>query len=182
MALVKKSLLILLAAVAWVSPALPGIPGKEYQVKAVFLYNFTQFVEWPAASFPEAKAPLVVGVLGGDPFKDYLDEVVRGEKAGVHPIVVKHYRKSEEVRDCQVLFVSASDAGLPDSVLAALRTRNILTVSDAEGFCKRGGIVNFVTRNGKIRLLVNLEAAKAAGLTLSSKLLRISELVGAGEG
>lgn len=164
---------LLLAGLAW--PEGP-VPDKEYQVKAVFLYNFTQFVDWPAASFPEPSTPLVVGVLGNDPFGDYLDEVVRGEKAGGHPIVVERYHRLEEVKNCQVLFVGASELPRIDAILAGLKTHCVLTVGESDAFTRRGGMVGFVTRAGKIHLLINLEAAKAAGLNVSSKLLRISEV------
>ena len=55
-------------------------PSPEYQVKAVFLFNFAQFVDWPSKAFPEPQTPLVIGVVGEDPFGPYLDETVRGEK------------------------------------------------------------------------------------------------------
>src|SRR6266702_4256829 len=75
---------------------------REYQVKAVFLFNFTQFVEWPAGAFARVNTPLVIGVLGDDPFGAYLDETVRGETANGRPLVVVRYRRVQEIGDCQV--------------------------------------------------------------------------------
>jgi YfiR/HmsC-like len=60
-----------------------------------------------------------------------------------------------------------------------LKDRSILTVSDADGFTQRGGIVRFVTQNDHVKLRINVEAAKAAGLTISSKLLRVADTVSA---
>src|SRR5438128_12279187 len=72
-------------------------PAPEYQVKAVFLFNFAQFVEWPRNAFPETRAPLVIGVLGEDPFGSYLDETVRGEKVNDRPLVVQRYHRVEDI-------------------------------------------------------------------------------------
>ena len=150
---------------------------KEYKIKAVFLFNFSQFVTWPTNAFPEAQTPLVIGVLGEDPFGTYLDETVRGEEVDKHPLVIQHYRRAEEIKTCHILFISQSETGRMDQILASLEGRNILTVSDAEGFAQQGGMIRFVTEKNKIRLGINLEAAKTASLTISSKLLRPAEIV-----
>jgi hypothetical protein len=154
---------------------------KEYQVKAVFLYNFSQFVEWPTNAFPEAQTPLVIGVLGENPFGNYLEETVRGEAVNKHPLVIQHYRQAEDIKACHILFISQSKMGRLDQILASLKGRNILTVGDAEGFSLRGGMIRFITEKNKIRLRINLEAAKAASLTISSKLLRPAEIVAPGK-
>jgi hypothetical protein len=152
-------------------------PTREYQIKAVFLFNFTQFVEWPPAAFADTQAPLVIGVLGNDPFDGFLDETVGGEKSGGRPITVRRFQPGDDVTGCQVLFISRSLVGKMDEVLARLKGRNILTVSDADSFARFGGMIRFVTVNNKIRLRINLDAARAAGLTLSSKLLRPADIV-----
>lgn len=156
--------------------------SKEYQVKAVFLFNFVQFVQWPPESFSGPQSPLVIGILGDDPFNSYLDEVVRGEKADGHPIKVVRYGKMEDVKECHLLFVSASESYRMSSILAALKSRQILTVGESDDFCELGGMVTFVTREGKLRLKVNRDAMQAAGLVVSSKLLRLAEIVTPGKG
>ena len=169
----------LLLAVLWAFVATSSAQpvAREYQVKAVFLFNFAQFVEWPARAFPDAAAPLVIGVLGQDPFGSALDETVRGEKIGDRPLVVRHFPRVAEVDQCHILFISRSEAGTLDEILATLKSRSILTVADTEGFALRGVMIRFLTENNHIRLRINLDAAKAAGLTLSSKLLRPAEIV-----
>jgi len=154
---------------------------KEYQVKAAFVYNFAQFVEWPPEAFPEGQTPLVIGVLGEDPFGAYLDEIVRGEKVNNRPLVVERYRRVEDIKTCHVLFISQSEAGRLEQVLASLRGRNILTVGDAEGFAQRGGMIRFLTEKNRIRFRINVDAAKAANLTISSKLLRLAEIITPGK-
>ncbi|HWA10945.1 MAG TPA: YfiR family protein [Opitutaceae bacterium] len=155
--------------------------AREYQVKAVFLFNFAQFVDWPPAAFAEPNTPLVIGVLGDDPFRNYLDETVRGETANARPIVIERFRRVEDIKTCHVLFISRSETGRLDQIFANLRGRNILTVGDAEGFAQHGGMIRFVIDNNKVRFRINLEAAKAANLTISSKLLRPAEIVAPGK-
>jgi hypothetical protein len=152
-------------------------PVNEYQLKAVFLFNFAQFVDWPPAAFPDPQTPLVICVLGEDQFGSNLDETVRGEKVNDRPLVVERYRRLDDIRTCHILFVSRSENDHLMQIVSALQGRNILTVSDAAGFALHGGMVQFVTDKNKIRLDINLDAAKAASLTISSKLLRPATIV-----
>src|SRR4030088_1681379 len=85
-------------------------PSPEYQIKAVFLFNFAQFVQWPPSAFSGADTPLVIGVLGVNPFGAYLDDTVRGEKVDNRSLVVEHYHAVDEIRACHVLFISRSEA------------------------------------------------------------------------
>lgn len=170
------AVLALLTPIAWAK----GAPDREHRVKAVFLFNFAQFVVWPDSAFSGPADPLVVGILGDDPFDTYLDDVVRGEKVNNRPIVVKRYRKVEEAKACHVLFVSSSEAPRMDGILAALRTSKALTVGESDRFFRHGGMVNFFTESGRIRLKINLEEVQDAGLSVSSKLLRLADVSGPG--
>ena len=147
------------------------------QVEAVFLFNFTQFVDWPPQAFADPSSPIVIGVLGRDPFGAALDEVVHSEVVKGHPLVVHRAQRIEELADCQILFISGSERAHLAPILAQLKGRNVLTVSDLEEFANAGGMICFVLIDNKVRLRVNLEASKAAGLTLSSKLLRFAQIV-----
>ena len=160
--------------------AAQSAPTPEYRLKAIFLFNFAQFVEWPASAFPEPDTPLVIGVLGDDPFGAYLDETVRGERVNDRPLTVRRYRRVEEIEACHILFISRPEQGHLDQILDSLKGRSILTVGDAEGFASRGGMIRFTTEQNRIRLRVNLDAARAANLTISSKLLRPAQIVSTG--
>jgi hypothetical protein len=152
--------------------AAAGAPSPEYQIKAVFLFNFAQFVEWPASAFADEHAPLVIGVLGEDPFGAQLDDAVRGEVIGGRPLQVQRYHRVDEIGPCHILFISGSESGQLDRLMGRLKGRSLLTVGDVEAFNRAGGMVRFVTENNKIRLRINVEAAKAVDLMISSKLLR----------
>ena len=150
---------------------------SEYQLKAVFLFNFMQFVDWPARMPQDSQPPLLIGILGDDPFGPFLDETVRGERLGARPIQVRRYRRIADLEECQVLFISRSENERLPEILAAVKHRPVLTVSDGDGFANQGGMIQFVTDKSRIRLRINLDAAEAANLTISSKLLRVAEIV-----
>lgn len=173
--------LLLWFAFARVDAAEPSAPSNEYQIKAVFLFQFAQFAEWPASAFPDATMPFVIGVVGEDPFGPYLDELVQGEKIGSRPIVIRRFHEPSETDRCHILFVSRSEAARLGPILAHVDHRSVLTISDVDTFTRAGGIVRFVMEAGKVRLRINVEAAKAAGLTISSKILRPATIVTAGK-
>lgn len=151
--------------------------SAEYRVKAGFLFNFPLFVEWPERAFRETRAPIVIGVLGEDPFGRYLDELIQGEKIGERPLAVRRLRPDETTEGCHILFVSRLDPEATARLLAGLRGRAVLTVGEDDAFERGGGIVRFTIENNKVRLRINNEAAKSSGLTISSKLLRLATLV-----
>jgi len=175
-----SSALLLLSALLFSStPGWSAETGnyKEYQIKAAFLYNFTQFIEWPTNAFPEASTPLKIGILGTDPFGKTLDDLVRDEKVSGHPLAVVRYRHVEDIKDCHILFVSQSEASRIDDILHALKDRPILTVGESENFARNGGMIRFLTEKNKTRLRINATAAKDANLILSAKLLKLAEIV-----
>lgn len=154
---------------------------KEYEIKAVFLYNFARFVEWPTNAFATTNAPLVIGVLGQDPFGSYLDKTVEHETVNDRPLVVRRYERVEEVRDCHILFISSSEKGRLQQTLTGLQHRGILTVGEMEGFASQGGVLRFLTEDNKIKLRINLAAARTEHLTISSQLLKLAEIVRSGK-
>lgn len=151
---------------------------KEYQIKAVFLFNFVQFTTWPESAFADAGAPVRIGILGTDPFGGALEAAVRNEKVGQRPVVVEHFARLQDVRDCHVVFVSRSESAQAPAIIAAFAGKPVLTVGDLPDFAGRGGIVNFYLDGQKIRFEINRAAAQRSGFRLSSQLLGLARLVG----
>jgi hypothetical protein len=176
MPLLKLRTAACLAALVFFAAGAQAAPDREHRIKAVFLYNFAQFVAWPDSAFRGKHDSLVVGVLGEDPFDAYLDEVVRGEKVEGRPIAVRRFRRAGDIGACHVLFISASESRRLDAVMADLGDKSILTVGESDSFIQRGGMVRFVTESGKIRLQINLEAVQKARLSVSAKLLRLADI------
>ena len=186
MAILRKTPQALLCVALGLTVFLRGACGAEapteYQVKAVFVYNFSRFVEWPPQAFTAPDEPFVIGILGGDPFGARLDEAVRGERIDQHPLLVRRFRNLGEIGDCRILYIDRSESAQLQQILAALDHRSILTVSDLDGSSQRGVMVQFTTDNNRIRLRINVESARASGLTISSKLLRSADIVGTRDG
>jgi hypothetical protein len=151
--------------------------SHEYPLKAVFLLNFAQFTDWPTNAFDAPDSPLVIGILGDDPFGTLLDNAVRDETVNGRKFVVKRYQRIEDIKICHILFISESETRRLDKIVSDLKGEPILTVSDIDNSAYRGVCVRFLTENNKIHLRINLDSLKDANLVMSSKLLRVSETI-----
>lgn len=155
---------------------------KEYEVKAAFLFNLVQFVEWPPQAFPTPKTPIIIGILGNDPFGVILDRTVRGETVENRPIAIHRSRKIENLKDCHLLFISKSEKGRLAQIFSSLAGTHCLTVGETDQFARTGGVVNFRPQGADIRFEINMDAARRGGLTISSKLLRLATVIGSERG
>jgi hypothetical protein len=170
--------ILLCALIAMGAPLpVPAAAPTEQQVKAVFLFNFSNFVQWPEGSFREVSQPFVIGLLGGEELLEPLEEAVRGEHVDGHPLQVRRYDSPEQIDDCHILFIGRAGSAELDRVLARLNRRGTLTVSDQDGASRRGVMIQLANERSRIRLLINVDEAQAAGLTISSNLLRPAEIV-----
>lgn len=168
----RSLVLFLLTAVA-----LAARPPGEYEVKAAFLYNFARFVEWPEAVCGGREAPVVIGVVGQDPFGESLAEMVRAQTARGRRIEIRHFRPEEEFETCHIVFLSGSVARDLETILARLRGRPVLTVGDQAGFIELGGTIGFALVDHSVRFDINLGAATSAELKISAKLLAVARTV-----
>ena len=181
MALLSRLLRLAGAALALALTPLAAADGTpEYQLKAVFLLHFAQFVEWPETAFADAASPLTICVLGEDPFDGVLDDTVRGETVGSRRFQGQRLRSVDKAMACHILFISASEGARLKEDFTALRGRSVLTVGDSDDFGRTGGMIGFALVDDKIRLQINPEVAKAANLKLSSKLLQAAQIVAGG--
>jgi hypothetical protein len=152
-------------------------PTTEGQAKALCLLNFAKYVEWPSQAFAETNSPIVIGVVGEDKFGDDLKYRIEGRLVDGRKIVVTETTGEGDWGKCQILFIAASETGREADVLKQLKSLPVLTVGETEGFTREGGVINFTNKNGKVRFDIDLNAARAAGLTISSKLLSQADSV-----
>lgn len=145
----------------------------EYEVKAVFLSHFAEFIEWPRERFYSPKDPIMIGILGRDPFGEILDRAVSGIMVKERFLRVERIGLGEVPR-CHILFIGASEEGRLAGILRSLEGQAVLTVSDIEGFGDQGGMIHLVLVGKKVRFAVNKRAAERAGLTISSQLLKLA--------
>lgn len=157
-------------------PAEQGRPG-EYQVKAVYLINFSRFVAWPPKPAATQPGSFSICVLGRDPFGVALDSALAGESIEGKSVVARRVAQAQDASGCRVLYISDSEEAHLKEVLAALDKSAVLTVSDIPKFSQRGGMIQFVLQGDRVRFEVNITSASEAGLTLSAELLKVAAAV-----
>lgn len=169
---------ILLLLSATLLTAADGRGGlSEQELKAAALNQIIHFARWPTSAFSTTDGPLVIGIYGEDPFGTLIDELVRGEVAAGHPVKITRCFTPEAAAACHVVYIADPELRSTDRLLHVLGDRCVLTVSGDQDFVEHGGIISLAVRNNRIRILVNLESARRANITLSSKLLRLAEIV-----
>jgi hypothetical protein len=156
--------------------AAPSI-SKEYQVKAAFLYNFTKFVEWPKECFASPEDPIVICILGSNPFGEALETAVHERKVNGRPLVVQRVQTPGELTRASVLFVGAGEEVRLGRDLKAIHAAGILTVGETERFTAIGGVVTFKTIDDKVRFEINAAAAESARLKISAQLQKLATAV-----
>jgi hypothetical protein len=166
-----------LLAVAAPPASSPVTKAPEYALKAAYLFNFIQFIEWPSNDLAAGNAPIVIALLGEDPFGGALDQVVKDKTVHGRRFEIKRIKNPGELRDGNVLFVCGSESKRIPEILGALRKRGILTVSDIERFAEQGGMINFFMETNRVRFKINPDAAEGAGIRISSQLLKLGMIV-----
>lgn len=147
---------------------------SEYEVKAAFLFNFAKFVEWPASAFATTNSPIVIGILGKNVFGEHLEKTIHDRKVNNRSFQFRTFQSVSEATNCHILFISASEKSDYPNIVSALHNASVLTVSEADGFLKAGGMINFLLEENNIRFQISDEAAKKARLKISSKLLSLA--------
>jgi hypothetical protein len=175
----KGAVILLLIWIA-LAAAIPAVHGQEkkfgeYEVKAVFLYNLTKFIEWPDKSLDQ-KSTLTIYILGDAPFGSSLD-AIHGKMYKGKPIVVKKTNSLTILKSSDIIFISHSEKERLEQILKEISGLPVLTVGDTESFAKKGVILNFYIEDQKIRFEINIEAAKHAGLRISSNLLKLGKII-----
>ena len=169
---------LLCASISWIAIAAGNNDSdiSEQRVKAVFLYKFAAYVDWPEAIFSQRDSPFVIGVLDADPLEADLNQVVSGRTIKDHPIVVKRLRRGDALAGVHILFIRLSSERGQDW-LAAAEGLPILTVTEDDGKHAKTGILHFVIENNRVRFEVSRDAAERNGLRLSAQLLAVAKQV-----
>jgi hypothetical protein len=155
-----------------------AVINREYPLKALFLYNFGSYIEWPSATFVDERQPFVIGVLGASAIEGTLREIAATRTIQGRQIVVEQYASPAALKSCQILFIprGVGPAERAEAV-ERLREREVLIVGESPGFALQGAAVNFFIEANKIRFEINVEAAKRHHLKISSKLLALARIV-----
>ena len=157
--------------------------AKEYELKAVYLYNFLQFVQWPDRKHADTRdRTMVIGIVGDSPFGDALDDLERSvRRSGMQPVRFAYFKSLHAgmpdfraLADCDLLFIASSERDRFGDIVEGLKNAPVLTVADADGFLPSGGMISLVPSGGKIRWMINREAVERSGLRISAQLLTMA--------
>lgn len=148
----------------------------EYEIKAAYIYNFINFIDWPPESNFYGNQSINLCIFGDDPFGKELDDIknefVKGKK-----LTIKYYSSLEKLKSCNILFIPVTEKNHVAQIVKSIRTSNVLTISDAEEMAQQGVIINFFLEKKKVRFAINIEAARQAGLKISAKLLKLAKII-----
>jgi hypothetical protein len=169
LAVLGAIVLALTPSLAWSGPI-----GKEHQVKAAFLYNFTKFIEWPEARFASATSPIVIGLVGRDPFAGELAELVNGRQVRGRTLAVRVVRSVAECVDVHLLFVPEGGEAVLGADLSGFDAQAIVTVGESESFRAAGGMIRFVVLSGKMRFVIYHVPGPNAGVHIGPQLLKLA--------
>lgn len=169
------TLLLILQGWAVSSTESPAI--TEYQLKALYLYNFGKYITWPEGAFANSGASLRICLLGDDPFEGKLDVAVKNQKVKGREVTVQRINKMQMITDCQTLFISNSEQPRLTAILAYTRHKPILTVSEMENFVTQGGMIQFYSLEDQVRFSIDPQTLAEAGLEASSRLLQLANIV-----
>ena len=169
--------IVILPSLGFEAHAQDSSVSSEYLIKAGFIYNFANLVQWPTNAFAQLDSPIVIGILGEDPFGPVLDRVLAGKRVNGRVFLVKRLKSVVDLKECHILFVSSSEIAHLADAIHLVKGMPILTIGEIPGFAKRGGIINLVLEDNKVHFEVNVDAAKEADLTISSRLLALARIV-----
>jgi hypothetical protein len=146
-------------------------------VKAAFVYNFLKFVEWPASSFEGPDAPIMVGLVGDGPTADATERFLSAKQVGNRPVAVRRRAWDESMAGLHAIFVSENDADRRRRVFASASEKAVLSIGEGAEFASFGGVIALVVEDRKVRFDIDVAAAQASGLKVSSKLLALTRVV-----
>ena len=174
MALLRRLPVVVLALVALGWRAVLAADLTDAQLRAGYLYNFAQFVEWPQAA---PAAPMLVGVIGDEAFAAAALRLLEGRTAGGRKIVVRALDGSDELERAAMLYIGLDDDRAVATTLARIGRAPVLTVGDSPRFTELGGIVRLYSEGAKLRFEINVNRSQQSDLRISSKLLNLARIV-----
>jgi hypothetical protein len=157
--------------------AKPDVAEAELQVRAQFIYNFANFVEWPKDAFPEAKSPIKICLFGEVDFAPFL-YTFNDTLIGTRPLKIQRTQEIEEIRaGCHILYVGQDERVKLPTFWQQIHYIYVLSIGDRQGFADKGGIINILRAQDKMQFEVNIENALANGLFLDSDLLALARII-----
>jgi len=168
-----KRFLFLLLLSCFAGSIMAQTQEKEDNLKAVFIYNFTRYIDWDSTGTGNE---FVIGIIGSSAVTGPLTEIAKTNTVQSKKILIKHFSKPEEITPCNILFISAH-CPFPLPSILSKTNKGTLTISEETGFAEQGAAFNFVVINDKLKFEANVKSINAAGLRASSQLLKLAIIV-----
>ncbi len=173
-----KTTVITLLVLFSLLPVWASAQSSEYLIKAAFLERFTHYVDWPESSdISDTNKPFILGVIGDNPFEDYLEQNFSEIKIKNKQVEIRFYNAVEEIEECNLLFVSQSEKKRIPEIIAFTKNKSILTVSDSKGFAERGILINMYVLNHEIRFEINEKAVNQSDLLVNYLLYSSAKII-----
>lgn len=170
-------LLAFFAAFVWpASLRAENASKREYEIKAAYLYNFINYIDWPENAFPAPGGTITIGIVGQNPFDAAL-EVLNNKQVKGRTLALKQITDAKDLDQCQIVFINSSEKSRLPELLEKLKNSRALTVSEIDGFAQQGGVINFISEHNKVRFEINPDAAHRLGLNISSELLKLAKVI-----
>jgi hypothetical protein len=176
--IVKANTIASLLVFLYVATAAPlrVLALPEPEIKAAFVYRFTQFVTWPDDAFGGKDEPFTIATVGDDSLLPALQQVMAGRAVNGRPIVVIHFTSADRIDHCQVLFVPASQQGIVPAILAKLGNAPVLTIGDGDAFMNQGGAIRLFVEGGRMKFELDPDVVTAARLKPGAQLMKVGRI------
>jgi len=150
-----------------------AIQASEYEVKAAYIYHFTQFIQWPESAFDEDTSTFNICLMGGNPFGGALSPIIKRNYNG-HPFSLVFPTDPTVIHRCHILYLNDLTSNRESEIISIVADKPVLVISSNPGFVEQGGNIGFLNINNSVRFAINRDAGKRRGLTSSAKLLEIA--------
>ena len=167
----KKSFIILFISALLFSSSIFAQNADRY--KALFIYNFTRYIEWPSNGSPD----FVIGILGKSIVANELINIADKKIVGTQTITIKKFSNATDVTQCNILFISNDASSQVASITAAMQNKNTLIITDRPGLINKGAGINFVLDDGKQKFELSKTNLAKTGLKVNTQLMEMATVV-----
>ena len=172
----KIWLIILIITMLFVLPCF--VQESEYQIKALFLEQFTRFIEWPSSpQVTDTSEQFIIAVIGENPFGSILEQTYTNRKIKEKKVEIRYLASPDEINDIHILFIAASSEKKLSEILKRTKNKPILLVGDTKGYAQKNVHINFYLAGENIKFEINEKAVHESGLVMSYILLNLAKIV-----
>ncbi|WP_075602903.1 YfiR family protein [Saccharicrinis aurantiacus] len=161
----KKKILVLIMAIMSLSAT-----GQQSMFKALFLFNFAKYIEWPQSS---NQKDFIIGIYGSDDVEDELKKLASSRKINAKTIIIKKVGSPDEAKGANILYIPTSKSNSIDEITKSLLNEPTLIVTDKAKMCNKGAHINYALVDGKMKFEISKNNINSNNLKVSPKLISL---------